>query len=59
MDKLKLEVIALPDYRDGECINCGRQKYSNEAFYPESKESLLKSKQAAKYEQKRRDNHTH
>lgn len=47
------------DYNNNQCVNCDSQKYVNEAFTPEAKESLVKSKKAAKYEQKRRDNHTH
>jgi hypothetical protein len=51
-------VIRLVKYRDNQCVNCAEQKFVNEAFTAESKEALVKSKEAAKYEQKRRDNHT-
>lgn len=47
------------DYRDDQCVNCGQQKYVNEAFNAEIKDSLVRSKQPAKYGEKRRDNHTH
>lgn len=53
------EVIHLVKYRDNQCVNCAEQKFVNEAFTAESKEALVKSKEAAKYEQKRRDTHPH